>query len=106
MCWRWTRSQARSPSRQASSGPASRRSSAGTFLLRAEDDVAAEPLYEAAWDEAAAACHAAGGTIAHHHGIGRLKARFPEAELGTNGLQLLRRLRRAADPAGILNPPE
>ena len=77
-----------------------------TFLLRAEDDVAAERIYEAAWDEAAAACHAAGGTISHHHGVGRLKGRFLEAELGTNGLELLRRIRRAADPAGILNPPD
>ena len=77
-----------------------------TFLLRAIDDVEVEVAYLAAWEAAAQACLAAGGTIAHHHGVGRLKAPFLEAELGPGGIDLLRRLRRAFDPDGVLSPAD
>jgi alkyldihydroxyacetonephosphate synthase len=75
-----------------------------TFLVRGEDDDAAVRAYLAAWDDAVAACHETGGTLTHHHGVGRLKARFLERELGAGGLELLRRVKRALDPNGILNP--
>jgi alkyldihydroxyacetonephosphate synthase len=75
-----------------------------TFLVRGEDDEAAVHAYLAAWDDAVAACHETGGTLTHHHGVGRLKARFLERELGAGGLELLRRVKRALDPNGILNP--
>ena len=75
-----------------------------TFLVRAEDDERARGAYARAWDAGVHACLAAGGTLSHHHGVGRLKARFLEEELGEGGLELLRRLKRALDPAGILNP--
>jgi len=75
-----------------------------TFLIRAADDHAAEAGYHAAWRDAAAACLAAGGTIAHHHGVGRLKAPFLPDELGSAGVDLLRRVKTALDPHRILNP--
>jgi glycolate oxidase len=45
-----------------------------------------------------------GGTISGEHGIGRLKRPFVERELGRPAVELLRAVRRACDPDGILNP--
>ncbi len=75
-----------------------------TFLLHAEDDRKVERAYVDCWREAAAACHEAGGTLTHHHGVGVLKAPFMEEELGSGGLRLLRSLKGVLDPAGVLNP--
>ncbi len=75
-----------------------------TFLVRAADDRAVEGAYLAAFDTAAAACLEAGGTLSHHHGVGLLKAPFLEEELGATGADLLRRIKAAVDPAGVLNP--
>jgi FAD/FMN-containing dehydrogenase len=55
----------------------------------------------------AAVCTAAlalGGTISGEHGIGRLKREFLERELGAAALRVVREVRRACDPDGILNP--
>ena len=75
-----------------------------TFLISGADDHDAENRYRAAWAEAARRCAAAGGTITHHHGVGRLKAGFLTAELGETGAGVLTRIKTALDPAGILNP--
>ena len=45
-----------------------------------------------------------GGTLTHHHGVGRLKSRFLATELGETGVGVLSRIRAALDPAGIMNP--
>jgi alkyldihydroxyacetonephosphate synthase len=75
-----------------------------TFLVHADDDRAAEDRYLSCWRQAAAACHRARGTISHHHGIGLLKVPFLAEELGEGGLATLRAVKRAVDPAGVLNP--
>jgi len=75
-----------------------------TFLVGGADDHDAAGRYRAAWAEAARSCAAAGGTITHHHGVGRLKAGFLTAELGETGAGVLTRIKTALDPAGILNP--
>jgi alkyldihydroxyacetonephosphate synthase len=75
-----------------------------TFVLHAEDDRKVERAYGDCWREAARACHEAGGTLTHHHGVGVLKAPFMGEELGPGGLGLLRFLKEALDPAGVLNP--
>jgi alkyldihydroxyacetonephosphate synthase len=75
-----------------------------TFLLRSEDDRKVERAYMECWRAAVEACHAAGGTLTHHHGVGILKAPFTESELGPGGFALLQTLKRTLDPAGILNP--
>ena len=75
-----------------------------TFLISSADDRDAEARYRLAWEEAARSCAAAGGTITHHHGVGRLKARFLTEDLGETGVDVLARIRAALDPAGIMNP--
>jgi alkyldihydroxyacetonephosphate synthase len=55
----------------------------------------------------AAACDAIvanGGTLTHHHAVGRDHAPWMPAEIGDTGVAALRALKRELDPAGILNP--
>src|SRR5689334_16898997 len=75
-----------------------------TFLITGADDHDAETRYREAWQQAARACTEAGGTITHHHGVGRLKAPFLIGELGETGTGVLSTIRKALDPAGIMNP--
>jgi alkyldihydroxyacetonephosphate synthase len=54
-----------------------------------------------------AACEAiveAGGTITHHHGVGRDHAPYMRAEVGELGIEALRTLKDSLDPMGIMNP--
>ena len=54
-----------------------------------------------------AACEAivaGGGTITHHHAIGRDHAPYMHAEVGEVGLQALGALKERLDPAGVMNP--
>src|SRR6266566_6998636 len=75
-----------------------------TFLISGADDQEAEARYRAAWEAAARSCAATGGTITHHHGVGRLKARFLVDDLGETGVSVLTRIKAALDPAAIMNP--
>jgi FAD/FMN-containing dehydrogenase len=45
-----------------------------------------------------------GGTVSAEHGIGQLKREFLTEELGSDAVELLRAVKRACDPDGILNP--
>lgn len=47
---------------------------------------------------------AAGGTLSHHHGIGRDHAPWLEEEVGPVGIAILQALKQSLDPAGIMNP--
>jgi alkyldihydroxyacetonephosphate synthase len=47
---------------------------------------------------------AAGGTITHHHAVGRDHAPYMEAEVGKTGIDVLRTVKEQLDPAGIMNP--
>jgi alkyldihydroxyacetonephosphate synthase len=54
-----------------------------------------------------AACEAivaAGGTITHHHAVGRDHAPYMPAEVGDAGIEALHALKDRLDPAGIMNP--
>jgi alkyldihydroxyacetonephosphate synthase len=73
-----------------------------TFAGAAADDAACEQLYDRAWNDALDAAVGAGGTLSHHHGIGRSKATKLGAELGV-GIDVIAALRTAFDPAGIMN---
>jgi len=45
-----------------------------------------------------------GGTITHHHAVGRDHAPWLEEEVGREGVAALRALKAELDPAGIMNP--
>ncbi|HYB16630.1 MAG TPA: FAD-binding oxidoreductase, partial [Streptosporangiaceae bacterium] len=75
-----------------------------TFLISGSDDRDAEVRYRAAWEQAARCCAAVGGTLTHHHGVGRLKSRFLAEELGTTGVDVLTKIKAALDPDQIMNP--
>ncbi len=66
----------------------------------------ADPL--AAWASAKAtasdAIVSAGGTITHHHAVGRDHRAWLEAEIGPVGSRILRAVKAELDPTGILNP--
>jgi glycolate oxidase len=47
---------------------------------------------------------ALGGTLSGEHGIGVLKKQFMELDLGPDALALMRRIKAAVDPNGLMNP--
>jgi alkyldihydroxyacetonephosphate synthase len=47
---------------------------------------------------------AGGGTITHHHAVGRDHVPWMEREVGAGGVAALRALKAELDPAGIMNP--
>jgi alkyldihydroxyacetonephosphate synthase len=63
---------------------------------------------EAQWrgfkDDVTRAIVECGGTITHHHAVGRDHAPYLGDEVGELGLELLRAVKTRCDPAGIMNP--
>ncbi|MCT1479067.1 FAD-binding oxidoreductase [Microbacterium sp. p3-SID336] len=45
-----------------------------------------------------------GGTISHHHAVGRDHAPWLAQEIGDTGVRILRAIKRELDPRGIMNP--
>lgn len=74
-----------------------------SFATDAASPSEAVERYDAVWAAAMDACRAAGGTMAHHHGVGQARARWLPGELGA-GWDVLRAVKAALDPAGVLNP--
>ena len=73
-----------------------------TFFSRQEGS-ALQPW----WEAKSAACEAilsGGGTLSHHHGVGRDHTPWMGAEVGKLGLEVLRATKGGLDPAGIMNP--
>ena len=67
------------------------------------DDTAALQANERWWEVGMRACLDAGGSISHHHGIGRLKAPWLNEELD-GWYDVIVAVKRAVDPKGIMNP--
>lgn len=74
-----------------------------TFAARPPEPELGEQTYLDCWRAAMEATLQAGGSIVHHHGIGRIRKPWLGHELG-EGVDLLRTLKLALDPAGIMNP--
>jgi alkyldihydroxyacetonephosphate synthase len=74
-----------------------------TFVATEHDPQKAVTVYDRAWKLTMEKTLAHGGTIAHHHGIGRLRKDWLKNELGTSH-QVLVTLKKALDPYGIMNP--
>ncbi len=68
---------------------------------QADDPVA---RWHAAKVAAGDAIAAAGATISHHHGVGSDHLPWYRAEIGPLGTEALAAVKRALDPAGVLNP--
>lgn len=64
-----------------------------------------DPLryYKDSWAAAMEATLKNNGSISHHHGIGFWRKDFMQQELGPHGVELLRKIKLALDPNGILN---
>lgn len=74
-----------------------------TFAAMPASPEKAEETYFTCWAKTMEATLKCGGTIAHHHGIGRLRNGWMARELG-GGLDVLRKLKQVIDPNGIMNP--
>jgi alkyldihydroxyacetonephosphate synthase len=74
-----------------------------TFVARARTGHEVEQ-WRAVKEAACEAIGAAGGTITHHHAIGRDHAPYMANEVGETGLEALRAVKERLDPTGIMNP--
>ncbi|MDQ3754266.1 MAG: glycolate oxidase subunit GlcD, partial [Acidobacteriota bacterium] len=68
------------------------------------DDPEAVARARAAVAETFAAAVELGGTISGEHGIGYVKAPYLDMALGATTIDAMKRIKRALDPNGILNP--
>lgn len=75
-----------------------------SFAARPDDPARMEAIYFDCWRRVMEATAAHGGGIAHHHGAGRLRKPYLGLDLGEGGVRLLRSLKAAVDPHGIMNP--
>jgi alkyldihydroxyacetonephosphate synthase len=74
-----------------------------TFVARPANPDDGESIYRECWRRTMEATLQFDGTIAHHHGIGRLRSSWMTAEHG-EGVAVLRAIKQALDPNGIMNP--
>ncbi len=74
-----------------------------TFMARQEAGAELDQ-WRAAKTAACDAIAANGGTITHHHAIGRDHAPWMTGEVGEMGVEVLRAAKERLDPTGIMNP--
>jgi alkyldihydroxyacetonephosphate synthase len=78
-----------------------------TFLGRqipTRDPLAKQAQWEGIKEAATDAILAAGGTLSHHHGVGRDHVPWLREEIGQTGVQALRALKQSLDPTETVNP--
>ncbi|HET8599520.1 MAG TPA: FAD-linked oxidase C-terminal domain-containing protein [Segeticoccus sp.] len=75
-----------------------------TFVFDARPDGEAPPEVWAAADEVFRTALDLDGTLTGEHGVGALKRRWLELEVGPDSLEVQRAIKRALDPKGLLNP--
>ncbi len=74
-----------------------------TILARSEQGLEIEQWQDAK-SAASDAIVAGGGTITHHHAVGRDHRPWMGAEVGELGVELLRSVKGRVDPNGVMNP--
>ena len=74
-----------------------------TFVLE-RDDPRAETLLEAARGDLYRAAIELGGTITGEHGVGVARRDYLELQRGADAIRVMRQIKDALDPLGILNP--
>jgi alkyldihydroxyacetonephosphate synthase len=74
-----------------------------TFLARQREGAELEQWWEAK-RAASDAIAAGGGTITHHHAVGRDHAPWMAQEIGAGGVEALAAVKERLDPTGIMNP--
>jgi len=73
-----------------------------TVIAQAEQD--REEQWRRAKQAAGDAIAAGGATITHHHAVGVDHRPWMEAEIGPEGIAILRSVKKTVDPSGIMNP--
>jgi alkyldihydroxyacetonephosphate synthase len=68
-----------------------------------DDEAFAEDFYRHCWSAVMQVTRRHGGSISHHHGIGLVRGSYLEEALG-EGFGVLKKLKAALDPKGIMNP--
>ncbi len=74
-----------------------------TIVFDAKDEASTDAAYTA-FDEILKDAIALGGTITGEHGVGSLKTKYLTSMLGDPQRALMRKIKDAFDPRGILNP--
>ena len=83
------------------------RSGANLYFTVAATPAAPEDYtstYDAFWSAAMNAAASIGAGLAHHHGVGRVRRDWMREELRIGGLSMLRSVKKAIDPRGLMNP--
>jgi len=75
-----------------------------TFAARPAEPSRMADVYRECWKRTMDAVLELGAGISHHHGIGRVRRDALPRELGESGIAVLRAVKRALDPGGLLNP--
>jgi alkyldihydroxyacetonephosphate synthase len=73
------------------------------FTFAGQPAIDVTRFYRRAWDEAMAVVLGVGGSISHHHGVGRARARFVPDALGS-AFAVLLGIKAQLDPCNIMNP--
>jgi alkyldihydroxyacetonephosphate synthase len=74
-----------------------------TFAGSRDTEQEARAAYGRAWEGAMSAALELGATISHHHGVGRVRARWVADEMG-GWMKVWRAVKAGLDPDGIMNP--
>ncbi len=75
-----------------------------TFVARPAERSRMADVYLECWKRTMDVVLELGAGISHHHGIGRVRRDALPGELGESGIAVLRAVKRALDPGGLLNP--
>lgn len=73
------------------------------FAIEAETNDIARERYTRIWEETLRIAVKHGGSISHHHGVGKIRSGALAGDLGS-AHQLLRVIKAALDPENLLNP--